>query len=211
MSADPVEATAGAAPALPAAAPQVAQAAAPATPETIYLTLAGDVNMAMVQRLLNASAAAVQQKVKTVHLLLHSTGGSVMDGVGLYNYLRKLPLQILTYNAGGVMSAAVLMYLAGSTRLVSTGATFLIHKSTMPMVAPTGAAELGRRVEGLVVDDERTEAIYREHLTLPDARWAAHANSDLIFTAQQAVDCKLATMIGDFAPPADSTLINLQL
>jgi ATP-dependent Clp protease protease subunit len=210
MPAEPVERPAEALPPLPPTVPPAAQAA-PAAPETIYCTLAGDVNMAMVQRLLTAGAAAVQQKVKTIHLLLHSTGGSVMDGVGLYNYLRKLPLQILTYNAGGVMSAAVLLYLAGSTRLVSTGATFMIHKSTLPLPAPTGAAELGRRAESLLVDDERTEAIYREHLTLPDARWAAHANSDLIFTAQQAVDSKLATRIDDFAPPADATLINLQL
>lgn len=187
MSADdPVKPAADAAPAdaVPAVAPRGGQQQPATGPEVIYVTLAGDVNQVMVQRLFAAGAAAVNGRVKTIHLLLHSVGGSVMDGIAIYNYLRGLPIEITTYNAGGVMSAAVIIYLAGRTRRVSAGATFIIHKTTSQLPIPAGAAEMGRRVESLLVDDGRAEEILRQHITLPDAQWTTHAGGDLLLTAQ---------------------------
>src|SRR5262245_51143183 len=91
----------------------------PALPTEIYATLTGPVDADMVRRVFNGGAVAVNGGIRRVHLLVQSAGGFVGDGVVLYNYLRNLPVEFITYNAGSVLSIAVLVYLAGSLRKVS--------------------------------------------------------------------------------------------
>ena len=96
----------------------------------IYATLAAPIDGALVQKIFAALNVAVTQKVETVHLLLHSTGGVIPDGIALYNYLRALPINLVTYNAGLISSIAVLPFLAAKERKASASARFMIHKAT---------------------------------------------------------------------------------
>ncbi len=97
-------------------------------PSEIWATLAGVVDLQMTQRIFAFFADALRTGVKTVHLLMHSSGGFVTDGVGLYNYVANLPIEVITYNAGGVSSIAVIVFLAGKKRVADETATFMIHK-----------------------------------------------------------------------------------
>ena len=71
-----------------------------------WFTLSGDVNSDMVHRVFEAVADMTEDGVETAHILLQSNGGYVSDGICLYNYLSKLPIKIVTYNAGAVASIA---------------------------------------------------------------------------------------------------------
>jgi ATP-dependent protease ClpP protease subunit len=57
-----------------------------------------------VQRVFQTSAIAINGGVKTIHLLFHSSGGRVADGVVLYNYFRNLPIELYIYTGGSVSS-----------------------------------------------------------------------------------------------------------
>lgn len=175
----------------------------------IYATLAGQIDTQLAQRVFNASAAAVNAGVKIVHLLVHSAGGGVGDAVGLYTYLHNLPLSLKTYNGGLVQSAAVLVFLAGKERYVSKAATFVLHKSTFMFPAPASAYTLQVRAQSLLIDDTRTEAILREHMTMPEERWKVHERADLTLTADESVQFGLAHGIGDFVPPPGIGLVNI--
>src|SRR5579859_1867486 len=102
---------------------------APQLPEEVYLTLTGLVDQDMVKRIFNSFAVAVNGGVKTAHMLIQSTGGMVSEGVAIYNYLRGLPINLITYNGGSVASIAVLVYLSGKTRKASATSTFMIHRT----------------------------------------------------------------------------------
>lgn len=91
------------------------------TPDDVYASVAGAVDAQMVQRIFNGFSIALNEGVKTVHLLVHSGGGLIGDGIGIYNYLRKLPLNIVTYNGGTVASIAVILFLAAKTRRAREG------------------------------------------------------------------------------------------
>ncbi|MCL6486240.1 MAG: ATP-dependent Clp protease proteolytic subunit, partial [Janthinobacterium lividum] len=94
-----------------------------------YFTLSGDVNSDMVRRVFDAAADMTEDKLSVAHILIQSNGGYVSDGICLYNFLSKLPFDIITYNAGAVASIAVTLFLAGRQRHASETARFMVHKS----------------------------------------------------------------------------------
>jgi len=102
-----------------------------------WFTLSGDVNSDMVRRVFDAVADMTEDRITTAHILIQSNGGYVSDGICLYNYLSKLPIKIVTYNAGAVASIAVILFLAGAERYASDTARFMVHKSHAS--APHGA------------------------------------------------------------------------
>jgi ATP-dependent Clp protease, protease subunit len=74
--------------------------------------------------------AVHEHKVKELLIHISSTGGSIHEGFTLYHFLRSLPVKVTVTNAGSVESAAVLMYLGGHLRLVSSHARFVFHPWT---------------------------------------------------------------------------------
>ena len=174
-----------------------------------WFTLSGDVNSDMVHRVFDAVADMTEDGVETAHILIQSNGGYVSDGLCLHNYLRNLPIKIVTYNAGAVASIAVILFLAGEERYASETARFMIHKSHAS--APSGARPDALRiiVEGLQADDARTEAILRQHVNLTDDHWMVHAMSDLHLTARDAEKVQLVNEIRDFTPPKGKRVTNI--
>ena len=178
-------------------------------PETnsVYAVFAGGIELSAVQRIFQGITGASTAGVNDIHLLFQSFGGSVADGVCLYNFFRSLPISLTLYNVGSVTSAATTAYLGAQKRKVSAHATFMVHRVQSPG-QPATAERLHAITQSVIADDERTEAIIRQHLTLTDDQWLIHRNADLWFTAKEAVACGLAE-IGEFAPPAGSKIFNV--
>ena len=174
-----------------------------------YFTLSGDVNSDMVRRVFNAAADITEDKLTTAHILIQSNGGYVRDGICLYNFLSKLPFDIITYNAGAVASIAVTLFLAGRQRHASDTARFMVHKSHATASPGSRPDALSIIVEGLRADDMRTERILRGHVNLTQEQWQVHAYSDLHLTAEQALDVGMIDSIRDFAPPKGKRLTNI--
>lgn len=175
----------------------------------IYATLAGRIDEAVVQRVFDQMANAVSGKVKRFHLMLQSTGGIINDGIALYNYLRCLPIELITYNAGTVQSIAVSIFLAANKRKASRSATFMIHKATFYSSGPTTSIQLSAATQSLKVDDDRIERILKQYIRLPEEKWDAHRFVDIFITAEEALQYGLIDEITDFAPPPGATLINI--
>lgn len=181
----------------------------PAQPQEVYATLAGMVDSAMVQRVFNGFSAAVNNKVGTVHLLIQSTGGFIAEGVALYNYLRHLPLKIVAYNGGGVSSIAVIVFLAAHRRRASETASFLIHRSHVSPNQGTTVFQLENLAHGLTFDDERTESILNQHITLPEEKRKLYEYGNLTISAKEAIQFGLIHEIADFKVPQGAQLYNL--
>jgi ATP-dependent Clp protease, protease subunit len=178
------------------------------TPYASYLVFAAYIDQLAVQRIFATTAAAIQDRVGSIHLLMQSVGGNVADGICLYNYFRALPVPLTIYNAGGVSSAAVLAYLGAPHRKTARSAAFMIHRSHATFQGANAEA-IQARMQSLVMDDERTETILRQHLNLPKDKWAVHEHHDLWLTGEEAVQFGLATELGDFAPPKGATIYNV--
>ena len=177
-------------------------------PSDLYAIFCSNIDQASVQRLFNAVATASQNRVQRVHLLFQSLGGSVADGVCLYNFLKTAPMEIALYNVGSVQSIATVAYLGAKKRRTSARATFAFHRTT---ASPQAAnASLLKNIAGNdTIDDQRTESILRKHIAMPEDKWQALNQGDLWFTAEEALGAKIADEIKEFAPPAGTTIYSL--
>ena len=50
-----------------------------------------------------------------------------MSGINLFNYLRALPIRLITHNMGAIDSIGTVVFLAGSERYANPHATFMFH------------------------------------------------------------------------------------
>jgi ATP-dependent Clp protease protease subunit len=170
-------------------------------PKEAYGFFFAEINQTTGQRLMDGISAASRDHYDRIHILFQSTGGTVGDGISLYNFIRNAPLEVFLYNTGTVCSVATIAYLGAPKRFVSQHATFMIHRSkpaahTIPTYEGLKAA-----VKSLEMDDKRTEAILKRHLQMDDQDWSAFRQSDFWFSASEAVKNGMATDIGDFSAP----------
>jgi len=174
----------------------------------VYVTFVGLIDNAAVHRITNGMATAMGNGVDQVHLLFQSYGGAVGDGVFLYNYFRALPIGLTLYNLGKVESIATIAFLGAKRRKVSTYATFMIHRTTITEQLAT-ARRLESTTKSLTLDDDRTEAILRDHLKMPDERWKELEYHDVNFSAKDAVGFGIADEVAEFAPPPNTRMYDL--
>jgi len=175
----------------------------PSPPTEVFATFVGVLDQGATQRLFTGLSAAIQGGVAHLHLLMQSTGGYAGEGVVLYNFFRALPIDLTIYNCGSISSAAVIAYLGTKKRKVSTYAAFAVHRTQTSLQA-ANAGRFQSVAQGMAVDDKRTEAILRKHVTLSDEQWRFHDISDVWLTAEEAVRCGLADEIAEFKPTAVS-------
>jgi ATP-dependent Clp protease protease subunit len=162
-----------------------------------------------VQRILVGANSWQGKRAARVHLLFQSPGGLVGDGVFLYNYFRAVPFDLYLYNVGQVSSIGTIAFLGGHRRIASAHASFMIHRSTFIPNMST-AARLQAIGRGLTVDDQRTEAILREHISLEPQQWDELHHHDLILSAPEALKCGLVHEISEVVVPRGSIVISLQ-
>ena len=175
----------------------------------VWCTLSGGIDPVLVNRVFNFFSTLVNNHVQTVHLMLHSTGGYINDGVCLYNYFKNLPMNIVMYNSGNVSSIAVIVFLAANKRIGSKSSTFMIHKSHSSPAGGITSAKLKELASSLDIDNFRTEAILKEYVKLPEEKWLLHEIGDLTITAEEAKDYGLLHEVGNFSPPPNSQLFNI--
>lgn len=180
----------------------------PPTPN-VYFAFAGDLDTKAVQQFFNAFAyAKVRLKASHVHLLFHTPGGRVDDGVCLYHFFKSVPFELTIYNAGTVQSMGVVAFLGAKNRKVSAHGTFMIHRIRHKSEFAT-ASELKTVVESCNIDDERTGSILKENTQFSDEQMTVFNNRDLIIDAEAAVKACVVNEIRDFAPPADARIYSI--
>lgn len=101
-----------------------------------FIKFYAQVNQNTVIQLQRQIEQLLLQGMKTLHLLLSTPGGSVHDGISVYNLLKGLPISVNTYNFGSVDSIGVVMFCAGQNRYSVPHARFLLHPVAMQVGAP---------------------------------------------------------------------------
>ncbi len=166
------------------------------TPD-LYAILSGTLDGSALPRIVTGFGNASQNKVQQMHVLFQPTGGGIREAIRLYDFFKKFSTDLTLYNMDVVSSIAIISYLGAKTRKVSKRATFMIRRSRTTN-QPT--------VECAVLFEQTAEAILREHINMPENRWAHFSHNDLWFSAEQAVKYGIAHEIGDFVVPADAKI-----
>jgi ATP-dependent Clp protease, protease subunit len=140
----------------------------PAPPQRVYVSFSADVNPTTAAALLAVAAQLANQRVQEVYLLLSTPGGSVMDGINVYNVLRGLPFKLITHNVGNVDSIGNVIFLAGAERYACANATFMFHGVAAGLPPNQTHLELKairERLDSVKNDNRRIATIIAERAT----------------------------------------------
>src|SRR5438874_2120012 len=96
-------------------------------PSEVFVSFSAEIVPHTTEALIATVANLANQHVPRVHLLLSTPGGSVMNGITLYNTLRGMPFELITHNVGNVNSIGNAVFLAGTRRYACPQATFMFH------------------------------------------------------------------------------------
>lgn len=122
--------------------PQKAQLQTNGTVQTpAFVSFSAEVNPNTSETLIATMSNIVNQGIKTVHLLISTPGGSVMNGLNVYNVLRGMPIQLTTHNVGNVDSIGNAIFLAGEKRYACPHSTFMFHGVSFQSPGPVSANE----------------------------------------------------------------------
>jgi ATP-dependent protease ClpP protease subunit len=184
-------------------------------PPELYAVFCDQLNENSVHRFFDLADLASRDRVKSAHILFQSSGGSVGDGVCLYNFFRALRFDVTLYNVGSIQSIAVIAYLGAEHRKTSAHALFQLHRTVLGLQGPNAlqavsAAELSALSESADMDDKRTAAILRAHVRLSKKDWEHLRRVNILdITAQDSVTIGLAHEIGDFSPPPGTRIFSI--
>lgn len=153
------------------------------------------INEANSQRLICYVLDHMQQ-IDQLQINISSLGGSVSCGITLYNFLKSLPFPVSTHNLGEVTSAAMILYLSGSTRTSENIVKFTVHPCSLSMNGTFSYYKIEELLNGLNADirsfhdiiDKETGSMRKLHDIDSCLRY-----SSLVLSKQEAFDCGIVT------------------
>lgn len=99
----------------------------PQNAELVYISFSAEINPSTTEILINIMAECSNRNVQKVYLLFSTSGGSVMNGINLYNVLKGMPFELIIHNVGNIDSIGNAVFLASEQRYASPEATFMFH------------------------------------------------------------------------------------
>ncbi len=137
-------------------------------PDGCFLGFNAAIDRKAAEQLVFMCGDAVRNRFNTVNLLLSSTGGTLDHAYYLCSCLDALPIKVVTYNVGNVMSAAILPFLCGDERYAIAGSTFYFHQTHYP--PPTdhvSAAFVRSRAQAIAREDKRSADFVAQKVGAP--------------------------------------------
>ena len=93
----------------------------------IYISFNSVINPVTSQVFMATLANSINKNHSEINVLLSTPGGSVTQGLTLYNFIRALPIPITMYNIGNVNSIGNLVFQAGNRRIAAPESSFMFH------------------------------------------------------------------------------------
>ena len=129
----------------------------------------------------------------TIEVAINSPGGSVFQGLAIYNTLRTHPARIVTRVDGVAASAASFIAQAGDDRIMVESSQMMIHNA---MATAYGNADDFREVADFL-DRQSTNIanLYASRSGMPADRYVEMMNAETWMTAEEAVAEGLADSV----------------
>ena len=169
----------------------------------IAISFTAPIQTATAQVLVGAMVNAVNSGHDEVHFLLSTPGGSVVEGINLYNLIRTLPVPVHTYNIGNVNSIGNVVYLAGTNRFSATISSFMFHGVGFDIAQGTRLElkDLKERISSIKNDQSLIAKIVECHTNLTVQKVGRFFLQLAHVSAQEALDYGITHKVCDIRLP----------
>lgn len=177
----------------------------------VYVSFSAEINPSTTESLIAVMANCANAQVKKVYLLLSTPGGSVMNGMNLYNVLKGMPFALIIHNVGNVDSIGNVVFLAGKERYSTSSATFMFHGVgfDVPPNKRLEEKDCRERLVGILSDQIRMGNIIAQHTKLTTGEIAELFKEAYTQDAKFAVDKGIIHEIRDVQITIGCPIISL--
>lgn len=127
----------------------------------------------------------------SVTVRINSPGGAADEGIAIYNLLKNHGGEVTTINDSLAASAASVIFLGGSKRLMGDGSRVMIHRAMS--IAFGNQEEIRKTLQALESYDASLLDIYSQYLTEGKAAIEAMLSAETWFGVDEAIESGLAT------------------
>lgn len=183
----------------------------PVLTDTVYISFSAEINPHTSESLIAILSNVVNQGVPHIYILLSTPGGSVMNGMNIYNMIRGLPCEVSIHNVGNVDSIGNAIFLAGSRRYACPHSTFMFHGVGFTSQQGMRLEEkfLRERLDGILADQRRIGEILVERTSLTreqvDSLFLEAQTKDSTFS----IGCGIVHEIRNVEIPAGGPIVSL--
>lgn len=130
--------------------------------------------------------------VKQINLYINSLGGSVLEGVSIYNQLRRHPANVTAYIDGFACSIASVIAMAADKVVMPKNAVMMIHNAWTFVVG--NAKDLRKAADDLDVLNEASRQAYlvKAGDKLTEEKLVEMLDAETYLTAEQCIEYGLA-------------------
>lgn len=179
---------------------------------TAYVGFSAEINVTTTEQLIALSAQLVmQQGFNQIHYLFSTPGGSVMNGMNVYNFLRGLPAKIIFHNVGNVDSIGNAIFLAGDERYACAHSTFMFHGVGFDIQAGVRVEQKNAQemLNGILADQKRIASIMVQRTKIKATEAAKLFKEARTKDATYATAKGIISDIRDVNIPAGSAVFSL--
>jgi ATP-dependent Clp protease protease subunit len=135
----------------------------------------------------------------TVHI--NTTGGSIIDGLAIYDTLLCVPCPIITLVSGGAFSCGLLLAMAGDIRLVTPNSMYFYHQPITVRVDVDSSASYQSGLGFYEWCKDKLSEIVRSRAGISKKKWRREFgdSTSKFFDASDAIKYGIATDILDFS------------
>ena len=149
------------------------------------------------------SAKAIAKKLaempnaKEIKIFINSLGGSVMEGLGIYNQLKRHSAHKTVYIDGFACSIASVIAMAGDTVIMPKNAVMMIHNAWV--IAAGNATQLRKTADDLDVINAASVQAYLDKAgdKLSPEKLTEMLDAETYLTADQCIELGLADKYDD--------------
>lgn len=121
----------------------------------IYVKFSSPINPLTAQNLMNFLSNQINAGQKEFYFLISSPGGSVNDGIVLYNFIRALPAKIIMHNIGVIDSIATVVFLSADERYCNKNSSFLFHGVGIDIAQPQRFEEKNLKEQLIMIERDQ--------------------------------------------------------
>ncbi len=131
--------------------------------------------------------------VDEISVHINSTGGSVAEGLAIYNVLKNHKAKVTTYCDGFACSAASVIFMAGEKRVMNEASLLMIHNAWTYGMG--NAAELRKQAEDLDIITQASVNAYVRNSTISEEEIKKMMDAETWISAEKAKEYGFATQI----------------
>lgn len=137
--------------------------------------------------------SGITDSTEHMDIAINTDGGSVNQGVAMYNFIKNHPATVRTTILGGAHSAGSILFLAGDERIMPSGTNAIIHN---PWSCGCGDHNATTKLAGdLKTFTDSMIDIYMERMTVDRDDLVAMLDREEILSGQKALDTGFATSL----------------